>query len=195
MSRSLDRTEFPPSSTNRRRAPIRALVSLVAMLIGAVGMASGIASIEGFQRVGDKAAIGTQPTPEQVTELASAGFNAIINLREESEFNDASLSHAAVKAGVQFFRVPISREDPSDAGVEKFLAITDDANVYPLYVYCASGNRAAALWMIRRVLGDRWTLADAEAEAARAGLTHAAMRDFARDYVRRHPAENGRSGR
>ena len=89
---------------------------------------------------------------------------------------------------MQFVRVPISAQKPSDAAVEKFLAATDDPGLYPVFVYCASGNRAAALWMVRRVLRDGWAPADAEAEADRAGLKSPEMREFARDYIRRQQA-------
>jgi uncharacterized protein (TIGR01244 family) len=150
-----------------------------------------IESIQGFHRVSDRVAIGGQPTAEQVQALGNAGFNGIINLREQSEFDDGLLSHAARDAGVQFFRIPLSRENPSDAAVDKFLAVTDDDGLYPLFVYCGSGNRAAALWMIRRVLRDGWTVAKAESEASGAGLTSEKMRDFARDYVQRHTAKGG----
>jgi uncharacterized protein (TIGR01244 family) len=175
---------------------IRVSIILSALLVGGVALAAGIGSIEGFQAVNDRVAVGGQPTAEEVTALSSAGFNGIINLREESEFNDGPESHAAVSSGMQFFRVPISKEHPADAAVEKFLAITDDPNVYPLYIHCASGNRAAALWMIRRVVREHWTLAKAESEADRLGLTSAVMRDFARDYIRRHDVvPDGRAGR
>jgi protein tyrosine phosphatase (PTP) superfamily phosphohydrolase (DUF442 family) len=73
--------------------------------------------------------------------------------------------------------------------VEQFLKVTDDDDLYPVFIYCATANRAAALWMVRRVLRDGWTLADAESEAERAGLSSAVMRDFARDYIRRHAGE------
>jgi len=131
-------------------------------------------------------AVGGQPTPEQVIELSHDGFNGVINLREEEEFNDGPQARAAREWGITFVRVPVSREAPSDASVEKFLAVTDDPSMYPIYVYCGTGNRAAAVWMIRRVVRDGWTVGDAEAEATRAGLT-GKMLDFARDYVRRHP--------
>jgi uncharacterized protein (TIGR01244 family) len=128
------------------------------------------------------------PTPEQVTALANEGFVAVLNLREESEFNDGPQARAARDAGIQFVRIPVSSQKPSDAAVEKFLAVTDDEAVYPVFIYCATGNRAAALWMVRRVLRDGWTLEKAETEATGAGLTSATLRDFARDYIRRHPA-------
>jgi len=173
------------------RTHIDRLVAFLSLCVVAAGIASAaeIASIDRFHRLDDRVAIGGQPTPEQITDLGNAGFNGIINLREESEFNDGPQSHAARDAGIQFFRIPVSREQPSDAAVEKFLAVTDEPGIYPLYLYCASGNRAAALWMIRRVLRDGRPLPEAESEADRAGLSSATMRDFARDYIRRH-AEN-----
>ena len=176
--------------------PMRLLPFLAATLVAALAVASAQTEpIEGFHRVSARVAVGGQPTPEQVTALANEGFNGIINLREESEFDDVQQSHAAVISGVQFFRIPFSKVNPSDAAVDKFLALTDDENIYPLYIHCAEGNRAAALWMIRRVLRDHRTLADAEAEATRAGLKKPATLDFARGYIERHTPPESRAGK
>ena len=82
-------------------------------------------------------------------------------------------------------RVPLSRAKPADASFEKLRAVTDDQPIYPIFVYCASGDRAAALWMIRRVVRENWTLANAEAEAGKAGLTAGTMWNFAHDYIGR----------
>ena len=156
------------------------------ILAVAVFAAEGAATIDRFYRISERVAVGGQPTPEQVIELSHDGFNGVINLREEEEFNDGPQARAAREWGITFVRVPVSREAPSDASVEKFLAVTDDPSMYPIYVYCGTGNRAAAVWMIRRVVRDGWTVGDAEAEATRAGA-NGKMLDFARDYVRRHP--------
>jgi len=162
--------------------------ALVAMslLAAAVFAAEGSATIDHFYRINDRVAIGGQPTPEQIVELSHDGYNGVVNLREEMEFNDGPQARAAREWGMTFVRVPVSREAPTDASVEKFLAATDDKGVYPVYIYCGSGNRAAALWMIRRVVRDGWTIANAEAEASRAGLAAAKMLDFAREYIERH---------
>jgi uncharacterized protein (TIGR01244 family) len=148
--------------------------------------AQGVASIERFHRINDRVAVGGQPTAEQIAALSDEGFNAIINLREDVEFNDAPQAHEARVHGMQFVRVPVAKENPSDAAVKKFLAETDEDGIYPVFIYCEEGNRAAAFWMIRRVVRDGWTLANAEAEAIRAGLPDGRMLDFARDYVHRH---------
>ena len=158
----------------------------MAVLTAGASAAVGVEPIDGFHRVSERVAIGAQPTPAQITTLSDEGFAAIVNLREESEFNDGPQARAARDAGMAFVRIPISSKTPADAAVEEFLAASDDDALYPVFIYCASANRAAALWMIRRVLREGWTLADAEAEAVRAGLRSATMLDFARDYLRRH---------
>ncbi len=165
----------------------RVLAVLGAILFAAAVVAlDGAATIDRYHRITDRVAIGGQPTPGQVTALSDDGFNGVINLREEVEFNDGPQARAARDSGLLFIRVPLSREKPDDAAVEKFLVATDDQAVYPVFIYCASGDRAAALWMIRRVVRDGWTLANAEAEADRAGLPQGKMRDFAHDYILRH---------
>lgn len=170
----------------------RVLIAVTGTLIAAVVFAAeGASTIDHFYRISERVAIGGQPTPEQVAELSHDGFNGVVNLREEAELNDGPHALAAREWGMTFVRVPVSREAPSDGAVEKFLAATDDPSLYPIYIYCGSGNRAAAFWMIRRVVRDGWTLADAETEAARAGLAAGKMLDFARDYVQRHPRNAG----
>jgi len=169
------------------RMQTRVLVALGAVLSSAAVLAlEGAATIDRFYRITDSVAIGGQPTPEQVTALSDDGFHTIINLREEVEFNDGPQARAARDSGMLFVRVPLSRQKPEDAAVETFLTATDDQALYPIFIYCASGDRAAALWMIRRVVRDGWTRADAEAEADRAGLRAGKMRDFALDYLLRH---------
>ena len=170
----------------------RVLVTLTGVLLAAATFAAeGTAEIDRFHRITDRVAIGGQPTPEQIAALSTARFNAVINLREEGEFNDGPQARAARDWGMTFVRVPLSRETPSDAAVEKFLEATDDQELYPIFIYCASGDRAAAVWMIRRVVRDGWVVADAEAEANRAGLQAGKMLDFARDYIQRHRRNTG----
>jgi len=171
--------------------PSFATAVLAAAFAAAAFASDGIESINKFHRIDARVAVGGQPTPEQVAMLSDAGFLGIISLREDSEENDGLHARAARNSGMQFYRVPVSPRSPSDAAVEKFLVVTDDATIYPVYIYCASGNRAAALWMIRRVLRDGWTLEKAEAEAVAAGLTRDEMRNFARGYIERHPRTPG----
>ena len=50
----------------------------------------------------------------------------------------------------------------------------------------ASGNRAAALWMIKRLVVDGWDADRASTEATALGLTNPALKTFAMDYAASH---------
>jgi protein tyrosine phosphatase (PTP) superfamily phosphohydrolase (DUF442 family) len=62
--------------------------------------------------------------------------------------------------------------------------VTTPAN-QPAFIHCASGNRAAALWLVKRVEVDHWDVERASAEAAALGLTKPALKAFALDHVQR----------
>ena len=63
--------------------------------------------------------------------------------------------------------------------VDNFLkAVTDKAN-QPAFIHCASANRAAALWMVKRIAVDKWDVERASTEAAGLGLTNPTLKAFA----------------
>jgi protein tyrosine phosphatase (PTP) superfamily phosphohydrolase (DUF442 family) len=70
--------------------------------------------------------------------------------------------------------------------VDRFIkAVTDSAN-QPAFIHCASGNRAATLWLIKRVQVDKWDVNRAVTEAEALGMSSAAMKTFALDYIQNH---------
>ena len=63
--------------------------------------------------------------------------------------------------------------------VEKFSAASSDPKNHPAFIHCASANRAAALWMVKRMVIDRWDADRAATEATALGLTSAALKTYA----------------
>jgi hypothetical protein len=53
------------------------------------------------------------------------------------------------------------------------------------YVHCAAGGRAAAMWMIKRVVADHWDEQRALTEANVLGLNDR-LRPFALNYIHTH---------
>ena len=167
----------------------RMLLPLAGVLVATAAFAAiDTASITGFYLVEDGVAVGGQPTRDQVPALAAAGYRTVINLRLDSEFDSATDAVAVRQAGLSYVPIPMSAKEPADAAVDEFLRVTDDPGIYPVYIHCASGNRAAALWMIRRVLREGWQIGLAAAEAEKAGLKSESLRDFAFSYIQRHAA-------
>ena len=162
------------------------LGTVAGVLVAAALFAVGTDRIPGFYLIEDGVAIGGQPTAEQVSSLAPEGYRTVVNLRLEGEFDQSPILLAARAAGMSHVRVPISSKEPADAAVDQFLRVTDDPGLYPVFIHCGSGNRAAALWMIRRVLREGWQIGLAAAEAEKAGLRNEELRDFAFAYIQRH---------
>jgi uncharacterized protein (TIGR01244 family) len=117
--------------------------------------------------------------------IAARGYKAIVNLRLDSEAGAAiEESEAAAKAaGLTFIHLPFDHSAPDMAVADAFIkAVTDPAN-QPVFIHCASANRAAALWLAKRMLVDKWDEAKALEEAKLIGLTSAPLEKFALDYV------------
>ncbi len=69
--------------------------------------------------------------------------------------------------------------------MEKFLSVVSEPKNQPVFIHCASANRVSALWLIKRVRLDRWTVDKALEEAQAIGLTSEPLRKFALDYLAR----------
>jgi len=126
--------------------------------------------------------------PESVAEIKKMGFTAIFNLREPNEPGvDIDAEAAAAKAaGINFVNLPFNGSKPDPVVVDRFLkAITTPGN-QPAFIHCAGGNRAAAMWFIKRLMVDKWDVERASAEAKDLGFTSAALKTFALDYVDKH---------
>jgi tyrosine-protein phosphatase SIW14 len=146
---------------------------------------TSVPGVTNFARIESTVACAGSTTPEGVAEVRKLGYVAIINLRQTSEAGaeiDAEAA-AARDAGLRFIHLPVNSAAPDPAVVDRFLAaIVDPAN-QPAFVHCASGNRAAAFWMIKRLVVDEWDADRAATEAAALGLTNAALKAFALDYA------------
>jgi uncharacterized protein (TIGR01244 family) len=147
-----------------------------------------LAGVTNFARLETTIACAGATTPAAVAGLKQMGYASIINLRQASEAGaDIEAEAAAAKtAGITFIHLPFNAASPDPAIVDGFLKAVTDKKNEPAFVHCASGNRAAAMWMIKRMQVDKWDADRAGTEAAALGLTNGALRTFAIDYVQAH---------
>lgn len=141
-----------------------------------------------FAKLETTVACGGATTPEAVPELKKMGYASIINLRlpTEAGANVEGEAAAAKAAGINFFNIPFSGQKPDPAVADKFLeAITTKSNE-PAYIHCAAGNRAGAMWMIKRLVVDKWDTEKAFTEATALGLVSPNLKQFAIDYAESH---------
>jgi uncharacterized protein (TIGR01244 family) len=126
-------------------------------------------------------------TPESVPAIKEMGFVSIINLRLASE-SGADLEReaaAAQTAGLRYFHVPFNGTPDPDAA-RQFLDAITSPGAEPAFVHCAGGNRAATMWLIKRIAIDHWDVDRATKEAIALGQTSVPLREFAIAYAQSH---------
>ena len=140
-----------------------------------------VPGIVNFAKVETTVACAGATTPAALAEVKRMGYASVINLRQANEPGaDIDAAAAAAKAaGINFIHIPFNAASPDPMLVDNFLkAITDKAN-QPAFIHCASANRAAALWLVKRIAVDKWDVERASTEAAALGLTNPALKAFA----------------
>jgi len=149
---------------------------------------STLEGVTNFAQVETTVACAGAVTPAAVAGIRKMGFASIINLRlSEEKGADIDAEAAAAKAaGINFVHLPLSGSMPDPAVADRFLKIITEPGNQPAFIHCASGNRAAAMWMIKRVLIDKWDNDRALEEAAQLGSMSPTMKAFALDYIQSH---------
>ncbi|MBZ5633324.1 MAG: hypothetical protein LAO55_09365 [Acidobacteriia bacterium] len=169
------------------------IVTVVVMAISVASAQSQVkkSTIEGitnFAQVETTVACAGAVTPSAVAGIKKMGFASIINLRLDNEKGaDIDAEAAAAKAaGINFVHLPLNGSMPDPAVADRFLKIITEPGNQPAFIHCASGNRAAAMWLIKRVLIDKWDNDRALEEATQLGSISPVMKTFALDYIQAH---------
>jgi len=149
---------------------------------------STVEGITNFAQVETTVACAGAVTPSAIAGIKKMGFASIINLRLENEKGaDIEAEAAAAKAaGINFVHLPLSGSAPDPAVADRFLKTITEPGNQPAFIHCASGNRAAAMWLIKRVLIDKWENDRALEEAMELGSISPVMKTFALDYIQAH---------
>jgi uncharacterized protein (TIGR01244 family) len=157
------------------------VLSVAAVSAQAQVTKASVPGITNFAKVETTVACAGATAPGALPEVKRMGYASVITLRQASEPGaDIDAEAVAAKAaGLNFVHLPFNAASPDPMLVDNFLkAVTDKAN-QPAFIHCASANRAAALWMVKRIVVDKWDIEPASAEAAALGLTSAALKAFA----------------
>lgn len=147
-----------------------------------------VEGVTNFNRLETTVACAGAVKATAVADIKKAGFASIINLRQATEAGaDLEAEAAAAKeADIRYYWIPFNGGMPDPAIADKFLEALGTQGSEPAFIHCASGNRAAAMWMIKRMVVDHWDVDRAGQEAAALGLTSGTLRQFAIDYAQTH---------
>ena len=99
---------------------------------------------------------GGQPSADQVTHLATLGYEVVVSLRAPSE-GAPSLAEHARSVGLTYVELPVA--GPKDLDQEKVAALGKlvvQRAEHPLVVFCATGNRAGAMLALEQAQIEGW---------------------------------------
>lgn len=143
--------------------------------------------IRNFLQVTPEFCTGGQPRIEHFAKLKAEGVKAVLNLRTPSEHRAEEERSAVEQAGLKYFNIPVIYRNPTDAQVDEFLEITDDAANRPMFIHCTAAIRVGAFWAIRRALRDGMSIDAALEDGRKVGLVNAPhLEEFVRRYVEGH---------
>ena len=147
-----------------------------------------LAGVRNYSKVDATVGCAGATDPSAMKALKGEGYVSVINLRMPTEQGaDVEAGRAAAQtAGLKYFHLPFNTAMPDAAVVTKFLATVADKSNQPVFIHCGSANRVGGMWMIKRVLQDKWPVDQARTEAEAIGLREPAMIAFVTDYINTH---------
>ena len=101
------------------KAKTRVSLVLGAILAGTAAflIAATCAEIDKFYWIDERLATGGQPLLDQLPALKREGFRTIINLREPSEYDEATESAEVRRLGLRYLSIPFRAAAPKDEPV------------------------------------------------------------------------------
>ena len=169
-------------------ALVSALVACAALSVSAQVKKSEMQGIRNFSRVDATVGCGGAVDPSAMALLKKDGFVSVINLRQASEAGaDVDAGRAAAQtAGLKYIHLPFNVAMPDSKVVDSFLSAVADKSNQPVFIHCGSANRVGGMWMIKRVLQDKWSMDRAKEEAVAIGLNAPPLIAFVTDYIKTH---------
>lgn len=126
--------------------------------------------------------ISSRPDKDAFKAAASAGVGLIINLQEKNESKETDMTLAR-QAGVPYLNIPVNNRGSfkKDAFEEISAAVANATG--PVWVYCASGNRASAWYAAHLMLKHGMDQDQALKVAHDLGMSRPELQDRILDYV------------
>lgn len=115
---------------------------------------------------------GGQPAPADWAALKARGVAMVVNLRPDAEMAGRNEAAEVAAAGMAYIGIPVPDADAVDADNARRLWTLLKSSDAPVFVHCATGNRAGALLAIGAAHSGGMTPEAALEFGRRAGLTH-----------------------
>ncbi len=141
--------------------------------------------IENFGKVNDHFYRGSLPKQSDYAGLVALGVKTVISLRHRP---DERVRQSAERAGMRYINLPMNvRGYPPADLAPRFLALVNNPENWPVYVYCHGGrHRTGVMTAIYRMAIEGWDVQCAYAEMRQYGFYkrwgHGPLKAYVLDY-------------
>jgi uncharacterized protein (TIGR01244 family) len=101
----------------------------------------------------DTVSVSEQITPQDIEEIASAGFKVVVNNRPDGESPEQpaseEIARAAQAAGLSYYYLPITAGNFPGPDVGIMASLLDNTDE-PVFAFCRTGTRCTNLWVATR---------------------------------------------
>lgn len=117
------------------------------------GDQKGLDGIVNYYQYSPRLSSAGQPTAEQFSAIAAAGFEAVINLSAADDPKALAGEAELVKSlGLDYVKVPVNWLEPPQADLESFFAAMDQLEGKRVLVHCFVNARASTFTYLWRTL-------------------------------------------
>ncbi len=114
--------------------------------------------IYNYRRLTDLIATAGQPTEEELTSVATAGFEIVVNLAlHDVEYSLPDERKTVESLGMRYIHIPVMWERPTREDLESFFKIMDELMGRPVFVHCAANKRVSVFMALYRQRRQAWS--------------------------------------
>jgi protein tyrosine phosphatase (PTP) superfamily phosphohydrolase (DUF442 family) len=104
-----------------------------------------LAEIKNFVEVGDLIATGGQPSESQLKDVASAGYQVVINLGLlDPKYCLRDEARLVAEVGMEYHHIPVVFTDPKPDDFRRFVDVMASHRAHKIFIHCALNWRVSA---------------------------------------------------
>lgn len=127
--------------------------------------------VDNIKKISDEFSAAGQISPEDLQQVAQAGFKSVLNLRSPDESGVLSdEQQKAEAAGLAYANAPLSNATPELEQVNQALQELEDLPK-PVLIHCGAGLRAGAVALIANAIHDNLSLDEITTKSQELGIS------------------------
>jgi len=115
--------------------------------------------IYNYRRLSESIATAGQPSETELAGVATAGFDAVVNIALHDADYSLSDERALVESlGMRYVHIPVIWEKPTFDDLNDFFNVMDDLAGQRVFVHCAANKRVSVFLALYRHLRHGWSM-------------------------------------